>query len=209
ELVTAEHYYAVLQREILDPLGLEHTVPLVGRDIPGLAVGYMGEDNEFAEYGFPDRIADIGRLYYDPTFEWTGGGLASTSADLAKWGWSLYCGRAFDAPYRDEILNADDGRAPIPDIPSIGPYRYGLGVYVHDSPIGTLYGHGGVMFGYTSRMRFAADHGIAVAVQVNRLFDSHTQDYVIKLGETVLAELEGAQAHDDQQCGRIKEGGSK
>ncbi len=205
ELVAGENYYAVLQSEILDPLGLEHTVPLVGRDIPSLAVGYMGADNEFAEFGFPDRIADIGRLYYDPTFEWTGGGLASTSADLAKWGWSLYSGAAFDVPYVEQILNVDDSRAPITDVPSIGPYRYGLAVYVHDSPLGTLYGHGGVMFGYTSRMRYAADHGFAVAVQVNRLFDSYTQDYIEELGKITLRHLECAQTRDGICAGQ--EGG--
>lgn len=186
EMITGEDYYAALKREILDPLGLDDTTAQVGRDFPGLAAGYMGADNEF---GYPDKIADIGRLYYDPTFEWTGGGIVTASADLARWGRALYIAHAFGPEHFKELLNAGDGRAPITDIPSLGPYRYGLGVYIHDSPLGTMIGHGGVMFGYTSRLRCVVEGGYCIAVQTNKNFDSYTHDYILALGAVVASYL--------------------
>jgi len=51
------------------------------------------------------RTADAhGMLVWDPGVEWTGGGFASTSADLARWGHSLFGGQAMETPYLDRLL---------------------------------------------------------------------------------------------------------
>ena len=54
-----------------------------------------------------------GRLAWDPAVEWTGGGLVSTSRDLAAWGRALFTGLAMDAPYLDRLL---DGVAVAPGV---------------------------------------------------------------------------------------------
>ncbi len=84
EDVTGRSYYDVVQERFLGPLDLVDTIPSDRRAIPGLAVGYTIPDNPF---GLPERTADAGgQLVWDPSVEWTGGGLASTSYDLALWG---------------------------------------------------------------------------------------------------------------------------
>jgi len=160
EKVTGQTYYEVVQRRFLDPLGLDRTAPSDRRDIPGLAVGYTVPGNPF---GLPPRTADAdGALLWDPGVEWTGGGLASTSRDLARWGHVLYGGAAMDASYLERLLDT----VPVaPDAPDI---RYGAGVAVYaETPRGTVYGHGGWIPGYVSSLRHYTDLGVTIAFQIN------------------------------------------
>lgn len=105
---------------------------------------------------------DAGRLLWDPAAEWTGGGLASTSRDLAAWGHALFTGEAMRSSYLDRLL---DGVAVSPDAPGV---LYGAGVAIHaDTPRGPVYGHGGRIPGYVSSLRHYADHDVTVAFQIN------------------------------------------
>jgi hypothetical protein len=83
ERIIGTTYYSELQKRLLGPLRLEHTVPAVKPVIPGLSQGYLGTgaDNPF---GFGDAILVNGRLILSPQWEWTGGGIASTSEDMAR-----------------------------------------------------------------------------------------------------------------------------
>lgn len=160
EEVTGRPYYAVVQETLLDPLELRATIPSDRPDIPGLAVGYTVPGNPF---GLPERTADAaGRLVWDPAVEWTGGGLASTSGDLARWGRALFGGTALDVVYLDRLLDS----VPVaPDTPEI---RYGAGVAIHTTtPRGPVYGHGGWIPGYVSSLRHFPDQGVTVAFQIN------------------------------------------
>jgi len=160
EEVTGRPYDAVVRERFLAPLGLDDTLPSDGPNIPGLAVGYTVPGNPF---GLPARTANVaGRLVWDPGVEWTGGGFASTSADLARWGQALFTGRAMAAPYLDRLLDA----VPVAgDVPGI---RYGAGVAIYaDTPRGPVWGHGGWIPAYVSSLRHYADHGITVAFQIN------------------------------------------
>ena len=123
-------------------------------------MGYTVPGNPF---GLPARTADAeGRLVWDPGVEWTGGGLASTSRDLARWGHALFGGTAMEAPYLDRLL---DGVPVAPDAPGI---LYGAGVAIHaETPRGPVYGHGGWIPAYVSSLRHYADHGVTVAFQIN------------------------------------------
>ena len=87
----------------------------------------------------PERTADAeGRLLWNPAVESAGGGFASTSTDLARWGHLLFGGDAMAQPYLDRLL---DGVPVDPDVPGI---LYGAGVAIYaDTPHGTVYGHGG------------------------------------------------------------------
>jgi D-alanyl-D-alanine carboxypeptidase len=181
EEVTGRAYYDLLSETFLEPLGLDATTPSDRTDIPGLAVGYTTEGNPF---DLRLRTADPeGRLLWDPAVEWTGGGLASTSADLARWGHLLFGGAALGAPYLDRLLDA----VPLaPDAPGI---LYGAGVAVYsETSRGPVYGHGGWIPAYVSSLRHYADHGVTVTFQIN------TDAGVVDDSSDVVPSLEAALA---------------
>ena len=53
--------------------------------------GYAGAKNPF---GLPDEMITDGQYAVNPQFEWTGGGLAVTALDLARWAKLLDDGRS-------------------------------------------------------------------------------------------------------------------
>jgi len=157
ERLTGAAYYEEMRRRVLEPLGLANTVPSDSRRIPGLVQGYAGVENAFQ---LPDAVLIDGVFAINPQFEWTGGGVASTAADLARWAKALYEGRAFDASMLPIMLDGVPAR--------LGPNtRYGLGVIIRDTPLGVSWGHSGFFPGYLTEMAYFPDHRIAVAVQVN------------------------------------------
>jgi len=156
EHLTGSTYYAELRRRLLQPLALAATVPSDSRRIPGLAQGYAGAENPF---GPAEMLAD-GVFAFNPQFEWTGGGIASTASDLARWGKALYEGRAFDPALLPVMLDGVPAR--------LGPNaRYGLGVIIRPTDLGESWGHSGYFPGYLTEMAYFPAHRIAVAVQVN------------------------------------------
>lgn len=151
-------YYDLLRKRILGPLKLADTVPSDSRTIPGLVQGYAGPGNPF---GGTDAMIKDGVFAINPQFEWTGGGLACTTPDLARWAKLMYEGQAF-APELvktmiDEAVPARLGR----------DTKYGLGVIVRPTPLGTSWGHSGYFPGYLTEMMYFPDHKLAVAVQFN------------------------------------------
>jgi D-alanyl-D-alanine carboxypeptidase len=157
ERVTKRRYYDEARRRLLRPLGLRHTVPSDSRTIKGLAQGYAGAGNPF---GGTDAMIVNGRFAINPQFEWTGGGMASTAEDLARWGKALYEGRGFDASLLKEALDGVPAK--------LGPnVRYGLGVIIRQTDFGPAYGHSGFFPGYLTEMAYFPELKTAVAVQVN------------------------------------------
>jgi D-alanyl-D-alanine carboxypeptidase len=150
-------YYDQLRRRILGPLKLNDTVPADSRRVPGLVQGYAGASNPF---GGSDEMIKDGRFAVNPQFEWTGGGLATTAQDLARWGKLLYEGKVVDASLMDDLLNGVPAR--------LGPEtKYGLGVIIRPTPRGTTYGHSGFMPGYQTDLMYFPELKAAIAVQVN------------------------------------------
>lgn len=150
-------YYQQLRQRILGPHGLKDTVPADSRTVPGLVQGYAGANNPF---GGSDEMIKDGKFAVNPQFEWTGGGLAVTSLDLAKWGKILYEGKAVPAEMMPKML---DGVAA-----QLGPEsKYGLGVIIRPSPLGITYGHSGFMPGYQTELVYFPDRKLSIAVQVN------------------------------------------
>ncbi|MFN7948113.1 MAG: serine hydrolase domain-containing protein [Blastocatellia bacterium] len=157
ERITKSHYYDQARQRLLRPLKLTHTVPSDSRVIPGLIQGYAGANNPF---GGTDAMIVNGRFAINPQFEWCGGGMASTTEDLARWAKALYEGRAFDRSMLHEMLNGVPAK--------LGPdSKYGLGVIIRPSPLGITYGHSGFFPGYITEMIYFPEHQMAVAVQVN------------------------------------------
>jgi len=157
ERLTRSAYYDELQRRVLEPLKLHNTVPSNSRRIPGLVQGYAGAENPFR---MPDAVIANGEFAINPQFEWTGGGIASTSEDLARWGKALYEGRAFDHSMLAVLLDGVPAR--------LGPNtEYGLGVIIRPTPLGPSWGHSGFFPGYLAELAYFPEHRIAVAVQIN------------------------------------------
>jgi D-alanyl-D-alanine carboxypeptidase len=164
ERVTGSTYYQQLARRLLIPFKLRDTVPSNSRTIPGLVPGFAGPDNPF---GGVDAMMQGGVLAIDPQFEWTGGGLASTSLDLARWAKVLYEGHAFNKVTLAELIRG---------VPAeLGPNtRYGLGVMIRQTPLGVSYGHSGFFPGYQTEMAYFPAIRAAVAVQVNSSAEGST-----------------------------------
>jgi hypothetical protein len=182
ERATGANYYQELDRRILKPLNLRQTVANDARRIPGLAQGYAGQDNPF---GHSDAMLAGGSMVINPQFEWTGGGLASTAADLARWAKLLYEGRAFDSSLMKELLAGVSAR--------LGPdAKYGLGVIIRPTPLGLTYGHSGFFPGYLTDVMYFPQLRIAVAVQVNssatRATGKPLSQMIVELAEIVRDE---------------------
>jgi D-alanyl-D-alanine carboxypeptidase len=101
-----------------------------------------------------------GKFAINPQFEWTGGGLAVTAIDLARWAKLLYEGKVIDSALMDDLLNGLPAK--------LGPEtKYGLGVIIRPTPQGTTYGHSGFMPGYQTDMMYFPELKTSIAVQVN------------------------------------------
>jgi D-alanyl-D-alanine carboxypeptidase len=160
EKVTGHAYDDEIRNRFLNPLGLVDTSPSNKRDLDRLAQGYMSANNPF---GLPTKTLDENHhLYLHPGIEWAGGGLISTSRDLARWGAALYNGKALSGDYLSELLKG------VPIDSKVIDTRYGLGVAIHTSyQFGTVYGHAGWIPGYISSFRYYRDSGVTIALQIN------------------------------------------
>ncbi len=182
EKVTGKRYYDLVRKRILQPLKLRNTVPSDSRTIIGLAQGYAGEGNPF---GGTDAMIVGGKFAINPQFEWTGGGMASTTEDLARWAKAMYEGRAFDAGMLPEMLTGTPA-------PMLGKEaKYGLGVIIRPTAFGTSYGHSGFFPGYITEMIYFPEHKIALAIQVNssvpRVVGKPLIRFLIESAEVILA----------------------
>jgi len=157
EKAGGKSYYEQLRTRVIDKHRLRDTIPADSRVVPGLVQGYAGANNPF---GGSDEMIKDGKFAVNPQFEWTGGGLAVTALDLAKWGEILYEGRAFPAELMPKFLDGVAAR--------LGPEaKYGLGVIIRPSPMGVTYGHSGYMPGYQTELVYFPELETSIAVQVN------------------------------------------
>jgi len=180
EAATGRDYEDLLRERLLEPLGLNDTDPTDRRTLPGLVAGHPDPDNPFS-MGITVLEAP-GLMAHNPALEWCGGGVISTPTDLVRWAKLLYEGKAFDADYVDELVDGvllDDAD------PSAG--AYGLAVFVQTSPQGTTYGHSGWYPGYHTLMTYFAELDFAVALQINRDYDTHLREIATVLADVVQA----------------------
>ncbi len=192
EKVTGHRWYGEVVRRFLEPLNLSRTKPSDRVDLPGLAAGYMAEENPF---GLPPKTTSApGRMVWNPRIEWSGGGFVSNSKDLAVWGKILYEGRAMEGDYLDDLLTSVSVADTDPST------SYGLAVAVHTGgPFGPTYGHGGWIPGYTSSLRYYPEYHICIAFQINTDIGivDHSEPVVEDM-ERRLAEIVVAAARQDK-----------
>lgn len=158
EKITGHTYYDVLKQRILVPFGLAHTSPANRRELEGLAAGYTGKE----PFYFPRKVLVDGKYVVNPQFEWTGGGLLTTSLDLARWAKMLYEGKVISPASLEKMLQTIDTQTEKPN-----NFGYGLGVQVWESEAGVIYGHGGIFPGYQSQMEYLPGYKFSIALQVN------------------------------------------
>jgi D-alanyl-D-alanine carboxypeptidase len=182
EAVTKRPCFDHIQERFLVPLGLLDTSSADHRDLDRLAPGYMRPDNLFR---FPVKTLDTaGRLHWNPAVEWTGGGLVSTSRDLAHWGAALFSGEAMAGDYLPELLRG------VAVDPNLADATYGVGVAVYSSgPFGPVYGHAGWIPGYVSSLRHYPKYGVTIAFQIN------TDIGIIDSDDDVLKTIENRLIH--------------
>lgn len=158
EKVTGRKFYDEANRRLLKPLKLTNTIPQDGPRLKGVVQGYAGPNNPF---GGTDAMIVDGKFAINPQFEWTGGGYASTAGDLARWAGIIYEGKAFSPSLLPQVLDGVSA-------PMLGrETKYGLGVIIRKTSLGTSYGHSGFFPGYMTDMMYFPEHKVAVAVQVN------------------------------------------
>lgn len=157
ERVTGKKFYDEARKRFIKKLKLNGTVAQEGPVIKGVIQGYAGAANPF---GGKDAMIENGKFVVNPQLEWTGGGWASTSQDLARWAKMYFEGTAFDAKLMPQVLDGVEAK--------LGPnVKYGLCVIIRPTQAGTTYGHSGFFPGYVTDMMYFPDKKIAVAVQVN------------------------------------------
>jgi D-alanyl-D-alanine carboxypeptidase len=158
EKITGKKFYQLVTDHILKPLNLKNTFPSDKRMLPGLAQGYAGEANDF---GGKDKVIDeSGNFIINPQFEWTGGGIYSTTQDLAQWGKFLYEGKAFDKALLEKMFEGVPAK--------LGKdSKYGLGVIMKPTPLGETYGHSGFFPGYLTEMAYFPNQQVCIALQAN------------------------------------------
>ena len=157
EKVTGKKFFDEANKRFIKKLKLSDTIPQEGPVMKGVVQGYAGPSNPF---GGKDRMIENGKFVINPQLEWTGGGYASTSENLARWAKMMYEGKAFDASMVPVMLDGVPAK--------LGPnVKYGLGVIIRPTSAGTSYGHSGFFPGYASDMMYFPEMKLAVAVQVN------------------------------------------
>ncbi len=176
EKAAGRPYYEELRSRFLEPLGLLATVPSDTRTIPGLVPGYVRKDNPL---GLPAKTMEGGALVFSPASEWCGGGLASNPADLARWSRLLYEEKAMPAPYLEDLLSSVEWTG----VPGT---RYGLGVIVRESRLGTHYGHSGWFPGYVTRTLYFPREKVALALQINTDDGQDVTAHALALAKVVL-----------------------
>jgi D-alanyl-D-alanine carboxypeptidase len=161
ETVTRRKLFGEVERRIVKPLKLSHTVPSERRDITDLVSGRL---NPKTPFGMDGMTIQNGRLILNAQSEYVGGGMISNAGDLARWAKTLWEGKEFSKRLLAEALDAKPtgtGRGGGKDA------KYGLAVQVQPSEFGITYGHAGWFPGYQTEMIYFPDHKAAIAVQVN------------------------------------------
>jgi len=154
-----EYYYDYLSSRILIPQKLTHTFASDRRDLEGLPQGYSRLPPMFR---MPAQVVEGGRYVFNPQMEWTGGGLASTTSDLAKWARIYYSGTLFSDSLRQKIVSPNSQAL------HLGPQMsYGMGSFIYETDFGPAWAHTGFVPGFNSIFAYYPDLDLAVALQSN------------------------------------------
>jgi CubicO group peptidase (beta-lactamase class C family) len=151
--------FSEIDRRLLQPLALAHTVPVERRDMTDVVSGQIDTaDPRYKLFTPPDTTIRGGGFSYNVQFQHGAGGLISSSRDLAKWATLVWTGKPFSAVSLSEMLGGK---------PSEGNGRYGLGTQIVPSARGPIYLHDGWIPGYQTTVFRLPDQRLSAAIQVN------------------------------------------
>ncbi len=159
EKLTGSNLYDEINTRLLAPGNLSETYPSITRELPNLPIGYSKLD---PFYCMPDIMVEDGKYLFNPQMEWSGGGFASTTADLAKWAKYYYEAEFFS----DSLLNV----IVTPSLLGKDITNYlscGTGSFIYKTDFGVTYGHTGFVPGFNAAFAYFPEYKIAAALQVN------------------------------------------
>lgn len=159
ERITASPYYSEVISRVLEPLNLRDTHPAITREIKNLPVGYSELPPFFR---MPKVTVENGIYAFNPQMEWTGGGFASTTSDLARWARAYYSAACFSPGSLEQIITVNPNGKDVGD-----GLSYGMGSFIFDTRFGKMWGHTGFVPGFVSIFGFLPERSIALALQVN------------------------------------------
>lgn len=179
ELLTDTYYYDEVDARLLDPLSLDDTHASLKRDIVNLPIGY----SSLPDFGIPEEVVVDGEFIFNPQMEWTGGGFASTTSDLARWAKFYYDGGVIsDTLLRRMTTACEQGK-------ELGnKTAYGMGSFIFQTTVGEAWGHTGFMPGFNSIFAWFPEYKVAVAIQSNCDFAGNKMSLVEYL-ECILLKL--------------------
>lgn len=183
EKVTGNAFYDEVNKRLLQPFKLTHTIATTQAKLPGLVPGHIGDNNPF---GLPKVTVTDQTYAINPDFEWCGGGYMSSVGDLARWMRALHGGEVLKQKVYESMLSAVDFRTGKPS-----SYGYGLGTFVWKTELGDFVGHAGMMPGYLTQIEYARDQHFSVAFQMNTDQGSSraNHQFVVKVAEIVTRHL--------------------
>jgi D-alanyl-D-alanine carboxypeptidase len=170
-------YYQSLHERILKPYKLTGTVPSNSRSIPQLIPGYSKLPEKFH---IPQKTMVNGLYAFNPQVEWTGGGIASTAHDLARWCKLYFTGALFSKTHLQKMTVVNPNGHQV-----AGIHAYGMGCFIYDTSYGQAFGHSGFMPGYNAIMAYFPDKELAIAIQTNCDFASQKKDLVSYVEEII------------------------
>lgn len=158
EKITDSYYYDEVKERILIPYNLSTTYPATERRINNLSNGYSKPHELFT---MPEEIIVNGECIFNPQFEWTGGGIASTTSDLAKWAKLYYESELFSEELLKKMVTPNANGKLTENI------SCGMGSFMFNTKLGYLYGHTGTFPGYVAIFAYHPQLEIAIALQIN------------------------------------------
>ncbi len=157
EAVTGLSYEQLLAELVTDPLGLRHTLLPAGyRMVAPFVHGY---DNNVR-----GRRADESEVL-SMSYTFASGGIVSSPLDLTRFVRAYVGGRLFGGATRARQLSFRPGGGSDP--PGPGANAAGLGVFRYRTRCGTVYGHTGNIFGYTTFVAASPNGKRSVTVQAS------------------------------------------
>ena len=157
EAVTGHRLGDELARRIFRPLRLQDT------DFPVSFPFLTGRHSRGYSLDLDDDLKPIeGPLHdftvYNPSSLWAAGNIVSNAQDLARFSRALFGGRLLPATLLTEM------QRPVEIAPGWG---YGLGLYIVDTPCGTLFGHTGGAPGFQNWLFTTKDGSRQLGVMIN------------------------------------------
>jgi D-alanyl-D-alanine carboxypeptidase len=156
EAATRLSFERVLDELVLDPLALRRTTMPLGSRMPAPFV--HGYDNNAT--GRRDDVSEL----LNASIVWASGGMTSSPLDLGTFVRAYAGGKLFGGATRAAQLQFVPGRS---DPPGPGTNAAGLSIFRYRTHCGTVYGHTGNIFGYTTFIAATADGRRSATVQAS------------------------------------------